>query len=102
MLQLYRRALDVWTVDYHAREAIGECSRLSATVSVCLLRRRRSTTELASAIADMEIICERLRLIVGDGLVDLEKVESLGRLQANLALAEQANGIGDEPGEGAQ
>lgn len=100
MQQLYRRAVDCWPVHAHAWDAIDECSRLSASVAVALLRGRSSGAGLATAIADMEVICERLRMIVGDGLVDLEKVESLQRLQARLVHDEQRSAaLGGQSGD---
>lgn len=87
MRQLFALALCAWSVEDQAEEAILECSRLSAAIAVFLLRRRGSTARLASAVADMEVICSRLRFIIGEDLVDLEKVESLARLQTRLAAA---------------
>ncbi|MGH8782089.1 MAG: hypothetical protein ACREXZ_23770 [Paraburkholderia sp.] len=100
MRELYRRVVDFWPVHAHAWDAIDECSRLSASVAVSLLRGRSSGAGLAAAIADMEVICERLRMIVGDGLVDIEKVESLQRLQGRLVQEEQrVAALGEQSGD---
>jgi hypothetical protein len=91
MRQLFSLALCAWSAEDQAEEAIAECSRLAAAIAVCLLRGRGSMSRIAMAIADMELICSRLRLIVGEDLVDLEKVDGLARLQARLiAVSAQA------------
>jgi len=87
MRKLFALALCAFSVDDQAEEAIHECSRLSAAIAVFLLRRRESPARLATAVADMEVICHRLRFIIGEDLVDLEKVASLARLQNRLASA---------------
>lgn len=68
-----------------AEEAVIVCAHLSAAVNVHLIQNRASAARIAARhIAEMELMCERLRSIVGDGLVELEKVEALSRLQRRL------------------
>ncbi|MBO1856823.1 hypothetical protein J4G52_25115 [Burkholderia cenocepacia] len=98
MRQLFALALCAWSAEEQAEEAIRECSRLSAAIAIFLLRRRESPARLASAVADMELICARLRLIIGEDLVDLEKVASLARLQARLVAAAQPAAMFDVEG----
>ncbi len=87
---------------HHAVEQLGAAACLRAGVREChllmeeLARRLAGNTgrtdELAAAVAEVETVCDLLRLIVGDGLVDLHKVASLARLQNQL------RGIAHQPG----
>lgn len=90
MRELYRLALSAWPVENQAEEAIAECSRFSASVAVCLLRGHAPTARVAAAIAEMEVICQRLRQIVGEDLVDLEKVAVLHRLARRVHAAAES------------
>lgn len=97
MRELFSLAMCAWTVEEQAEEAISECSRLSAAIAVFMVRRLRhpgSTARVASAIADMEIMLQRLRMVIGSDLVDLEKTESLFRLQARVTAAAQSTSGG--------
>lgn len=81
--RLYLRAKDTW----------GELSQLCMTVEECAelivavlhaLRGRYQLPELAEEVADVMIMCEQLRLMVGEELVDEAKVAKLARLRMRL------------------
>lgn len=82
-------------IDYqHAVEQLGKAACLRTAMAdayhlVESIARLRAgdltrTDEVALAVADVEVACEQLRLIVGAGLVDLHKLAALARLQGRL------------------
>lgn len=56
-----------------------ECGEL-ASGTLQYIEGRRTAQEVASEIADVEIMCAQMRLMFGDGLVDEEKRAKLERL----------------------
>lgn len=61
-----------------------ECAEL--IVKVFHAKRERIALDgLAEEIADVEIMCRQLRLLVGDELVDTQKAAKLARLEERIA-----------------
>lgn len=77
------RALGRWGHQSQIDMVLEECGELIAAVN----RHRRgrcSLADLAGEVADVEIIIDQLRIILGDGLVDNAKRSKLRRLAARL------------------
>jgi NTP pyrophosphatase (non-canonical NTP hydrolase) len=81
---LYQAAIDKWGQAAQVLMAMEECGELVAALPQYFFRDRIARDALASEIADVEIMIGQLRLMVGDSLVDLAKVEKLMRLKAHL------------------
>ena len=85
MDHLYKQAIDVWGKAAQIGMAMEECNELAAQLHRVFFRGRGKPADVASEIADVEIMCAQLRLIVGNELVDLEKLGKIARLQQRLA-----------------
>ena len=85
---LYDRAIKRWGGQAQLRMLQEECGELIVAVAHVLRKNKSlSTTELADEIADVEIMCEQARVLLGDegsDLVDRAKDAKLRRLQARL------------------
>ena len=63
--------------------AIEECSEL--IMAICHYGRNKANkNDIASEIADVEIMCNQLRLIIGDEIVEQHKKYKLLRLRNML------------------
>lgn len=80
---IYQQAIDKWGVPAQVNQAIEECSEL-----ILVLRhydRGKATLEdVASEIADVEIMCAQLRCVFGQFFVDNAKMGKLKRLEGIL------------------
>lgn len=84
---LCRRAFDVWGTETQMVIAMEECGELIAAISHCIRERPGSIGEMAEEIADVELCCTSLRLLVDDhdaGMVDAFKQKKWDRLEARL------------------
>ena len=85
---LYVRAIKRWGGEAQLRMLQEECGELIVAVAHVMRRGKSlSTSELADEIADVEIMCEQARVLLGDegsDLVDRAKDKKLRRLQALL------------------
>lgn len=86
-VETYQAALDTYGITAQVCQTMEECAELTSALNRVLLRGRGSLADVATEIADVEIMCAQMRLLVGDELVELEKVEKLARLQSRLAKA---------------
>lgn len=93
MDHLYRHAHDTLQTRVHIEDALRTCSRLAACLTVVFQRGRGELATVATQVAAMEVACDRLRLIVGSELVDLEKVEVVARLQAQVRNAREGQHV---------
>lgn len=84
--ELYRTASETWGEDVQIDKVGEECSELSAEVSR-YMRGGSSVEELAAEAADVEVMLEQLRVIVGDDVIDDAKDRKLARLQDRLREA---------------
>lgn len=88
---LYRRALVLWGEKDQWGMVQEECAELIASTSQ-FLRRRASKWALAEEVADVEIMIEQARLILGTNLVDAHKEAKLKRLRQRIEDAEETVG----------
>ena len=78
-----KRAIEVWGEDLQFDMVIEECSELIA--SICHYKRHRNNKiDVASEIADVEIMCDQLRLIIGDDIIESQKKHKMERLKNRL------------------
>lgn len=81
--RLYSAAIRLWGAECQIRMVQEECAELIVAVSH-VLRGRIGMHELSSEIADVEIMCAQLRLLIGHGPVDAAKKAKLERLQQRV------------------
>lgn len=89
---LRRRAFKTWGTERQMVIAMEECGELTAAISHFMRERPGSVSELAEEIADMELVCTSLRLLVADydpdvdreTLVDDFKHSKWNRLESRL------------------
>jgi hypothetical protein len=85
---IYQRAIEIWGQDAQIRMVVEELSEL--IVAVCQYERKRIPVyEVASEIADVEIMLEQLRSMLGSEktisrLVTEKKLAKLRRLEERL------------------
>lgn len=85
---VYRAAFERWGVEAQLRMAVEECAELTA--EICHYFRGRCTRRaLAEEVADVEIMMEQLRALVGDDLVSEIKRQKLKRLEERLSGEER-------------
>lgn len=84
--RLYSAAIEKWGTEPQMRMAQEECAELIVAIGH-MLRGRVGIRDLSSEIADVEIMCAQMRLLVGHGPVDAAKTSKLKR------LAERVNGV---------
>ena len=80
---LYRRAIETWGEAAQLDKATEEACELGAE----LARFQNGLTDeahLADEIADVEIMLEQLRMLLGEGYVDAAREEKLERLDERL------------------
>ena len=81
--ELYKRAIALWGVVSQVNMAIEECSEL--IMAICHSRRDRATLiDVAEEIADVEIMCGQLRLIIREETVSRCKAEKLIRIERRV------------------
>lgn len=78
-----QQAIKKWGIDFQMMMAQEECGELVACISQ-FKRGRRTKNQLAEEIADVEIMCSQLRIIIGDSIVDHEKQKKLERLERTI------------------
>jgi NTP pyrophosphatase (non-canonical NTP hydrolase) len=78
---LFERALLRWGATAQVNTAMEEMGECIAAMNQYFFRGKISASMMASEIADVEIMCEQLRLIVGDGIVDKKRAYKLRRLR---------------------
>lgn len=77
--QIYRSALKKWGAEEQIGQAIEECAEL--IVALRHFRRGKATLiDVATEIADVEIMTGQLRVLLGDRMIDAEKKRKLDQL----------------------
>lgn len=84
---LYIRAIDTWGTESQLRQFQEECAEAIAAVNR-MIRGTGSVDSLAEEIADVEIMCEQARLIVGTARVEHFRKLKLARLEDRVRAAE--------------
>lgn len=85
-----KRALDLWGLESQVDMSIEELSELILALQKHFRRRSIDAQAVASEIADVEFMCDQLRCIIGDDLVDKEKEFKLSRLIRRMDEFERA------------
>lgn len=85
---LLQRAVDLWGEEAQMRMVQEECAELIATVNRHQ-RERCSNEDVAEEVADVLIMVEQARRIVGAAAVDAAKERKLQRLARRLTDGEQ-------------
>jgi NTP pyrophosphatase (non-canonical NTP hydrolase) len=80
---IYAMALDRWGYVPQMLKTVEECGEL-ITALMHALDGRGTPEEVASEIADVQIMCEQMALVYGTGLVAAQKREKLSRLAGLL------------------
>lgn len=84
---LLEQVIAHWGVESQLRMLQEECGELVAAVNRAG-RRRIELKELAGEVADVMIMCQQARIIVGADLVDEARLAKLARLRERLARHE--------------
>ena len=82
--ELCQRAFNQWGTEAQLVIGMEECGELLVAISHHLRDRPGSDVALAEEIADVELVCTSLRLLVGDDAVDQFKRRKWDRLQSRL------------------
>ncbi len=82
--ELYKLALEKWGTSAQVTQAMEECGELIAALNQYFFRERLTRADLASEIADVELMCEQLRVIIGDKTINKEKARKVRRLRKRL------------------
>lgn len=88
MSDVYKRALDEWGIELQADKSIEECSELIRELSRWHLGYTNEG-DIAEEIADVEIMCEQLRLEFDGDRIDEIKERKLERLSERLDSADE-------------
>lgn len=83
----YQRAIDTWGSEPQMRQLQEECGEAIAATNR-YYRGTGSVDSLAEEIADVEIMCEQARLVVGPARVEHFRKLKLARLEDRLRAAE--------------
>ena len=87
MKSVYQRAVDVFGIQPQLDQAQEECAELIVDINH-LRRGRLMLEELVEEVADVSIMVEQLRLIVGPEKVANIIAEKLGKLEKKLDALE--------------
>ncbi len=82
--ELYKQALEKWGTAAQVTQAMEECGELIAALNQYFFRERLTRADLASEIADVELMCEQLRVIIGGKTIDKEKARKVKRLRKRV------------------
>lgn len=80
---IYQKAISVYGEKEQMRQTQEECAELIADIGR-FLRCRIDENKLASEIADVEIMIEQMRMIIGGEKVDAAKAYKVNRLIERL------------------
>lgn len=83
-MTIYEKAVRHFGIYAQYEQAIEEAAELIVAVRH-YKRGRVSLQDIASEVADMEIMCSQLRCIIGEDTVQKEKEMKLGRLAGILS-----------------
>lgn len=75
-----RQALGLWGLQSQVDMSIEEMSELILVLQKFFRRGSKTVRDVATEIADVEFMCDQLRCIIGDDIVDEEKAFKLKRL----------------------
>jgi hypothetical protein len=84
--EVVREALALYGQEKQLSVAMEECAELIVEISH-RLRGRGNEEDLASEVADVELVCQTLRMLLGDERVDSERRIKTTRLAARVERA---------------
>lgn len=81
--KIFTRALEKYGIAEQLEKAIEECGEL--IVEISHFKSSRSTrAKLAKEVADVEIMCAQIRLIIGNALVSMARNAKVERLRNRI------------------
>ena len=83
-IDVYKKALAKWGNATQVMMAMGECGELTAELNAFFNQGKSSLEAVIDEIADVEIMCAQLRLIVGSDKVADRKAFKVDRLKKIL------------------
>ncbi len=89
--KIYRTALQIWGAELQMNMLIEECAELIQSINKY---RRKGSENILEEIADVEIMLEQARMILGDEnskIIDIHKKDKLNRLADKLLLKANAS-----------
>lgn len=91
--ELSKEALDLWGVEAQIDIVIEELAELIQILSKRhrIKDKKELYTKIAEELADVEIVIKQLRLIIGDEIVDEQKVLKLERLEKLIEKTKRNN-----------
>lgn len=91
--ELYARAVELWGPDAQLTMLAEECCECgAATLQFTCRGRQEAYPKMIEEIADVEVMIEQARAILGNDLIDAAKARKLERLQERIEH-EVAQGI---------
>ena len=82
--ELLKTAMEKWGYGAQELQCIEECSELTTAI-LHHSRNKCNDEDVITEIADVIIMCEQMRLLYGDKLVDAEIRRKMKRLEERLA-----------------
>lgn len=92
LIEVCQKYLDKYGKTLQVITAMEELGELISALSRHFFRERLSKSDLASEIADVEIVCQSLRLMIGNDFVDVWKVEKIKRMIKRLNIEKMVTG----------
>lgn len=92
VVNIYEEALKLWGTLRQVAKANEELGELIVAMSHYFYEGKIDKDDVATEIADVEIICCQLRLLIGNDLVNNCKIEKLRRLRRRIDSAKKASG----------
>lgn len=83
--EIYKKAIEKWGISTQVMMAMGECGELTAELNAFFNQGKSSIERVVDEIADVEIMCAQLRLIVGAKAVEDRKAFKVERLSKILS-----------------
>lgn len=87
--KLYKKAIDVWGYASQLLMAIEEMAELTQAISHLLRGRKNNKSEIIEELADVEVMCEQLRIII-DKNEEIDKIKE-GKLMRLAEMLEENN-----------
>lgn len=92
---LYRRCLVAWGPDAQLEMVVEECAELIVAMQHLMRGRKSGVRSVVEELADVTIVVEQARAIIGAGVVDRVIGEKLARLRARVqAHEDEATRVG--------
>ncbi len=73
--EIYRKAIKEWGISPQLLQTMEECSELIQAVSHFLRGREGGRNEIVEELADVEIMCEQLRVMFEDYNDEIDKIK---------------------------